>query len=152
MAKPQRDAKSETPGQPAAGDATRGLIVQGWISIAVWMTIGLLLEGLLAFRAPGYLDDAQRRELLRLAHAHGALLGVLLLVAAWCIERFGHPGRPGVLALRIGALLMPLGFFFAGLHHPEGDPGIAIWLAPPGAVLLIFAAVSMALAARSSNS
>ncbi|MFN0088413.1 MAG: hypothetical protein ACKVX9_23685 [Blastocatellia bacterium] len=143
-------AAAQVPAPPPAG-GMRGLITQGWISIAAWMTIGLLLEGLLAYRAPGYLEDSQRRELFRLAHAHGALLGVLLLVAAWCAERFGDPGRIALLALRTGALLMPLGFFLAGLHHPEGDPGIAIWLSPPGAVLVIFAAVSMALASRSSR-
>ncbi|MDX2034694.1 MAG: hypothetical protein SF339_28725 [Blastocatellia bacterium] len=151
MAKQQPDAKPEQASPPRNIEGIRGMAVQGWISLAVWMTIGLLLEGLLAFRAPGYLDDPQRRELFRLAHAHGAMLGLLLLAAAWCAERFAHPGRPAVLALRLGALLMPLAFFLAGLQHPEGDPGLAIWLAPPGAVLIIFAAVSMALASRSSD-
>ena len=144
MARQPREATTE-PEPPAApiDRAARSLVLQGWLSIALWMTLGLLLEGL-----PAYLDDAQRRELFRLAHAHGVMLGLLLLLAAWCADRFGSPGRAALLALRLGALLMPLGFFLAGLHHPEGDPGIAIWLAPPGAVLILFAAVSMALAAR----
>jgi hypothetical protein len=142
MAKAQHD-------EPASLlDGARGLVVQGWWSIAGWMTIGLLLEGLLAFRAPLYLDDPQRRELFRLAHAHGTLLGLLLLAAAWCGDRFGAPPRAGVLAMRAGAVLMPAGFFLAGVWHPEGDPGWAIWLAPPGALLILFGAVTMGLAVR----
>jgi len=138
-----------------ASDATtaaRTLIRQGWASIALWMTLGLLLEGMLGYKIPAYLNDPQRRELFRLAHAHGTLLGVLLIAGGLCI-------RGGVIelqriaagALRLGAIMMPVGFAVAGIWHPEGDPGIAIWLVPPGAVLVIFAAISAALASRPSR-
>jgi hypothetical protein len=43
---------------------------------------------------------------------------------------------------------MPLGFLAAGAWHPEGDPGLAIWLVPVGALALIFALTTIALASR----
>jgi len=33
----------------------------GWISIAVWLTFGLLLEGLLGYKTPAYLLDLSAR-------------------------------------------------------------------------------------------
>ena len=122
---------------------------QGWVSIACWMAVGLLLEGLIGYKSPAYLNDPQRRELFRLAHAHGTLLGVVLIAAALS-SRYLVPPTAALFALRLGAVLMPLGFLLAGMWHPEGDPGLAIWLVPPSALLLIFGAVSLALALRSN--
>lgn len=121
------------------------ILRQGWISVAVWMAVGLLLEGLLGYKAPSYLNDPQRRELFRLAHSHGTLLGIVLIVAALTAQRFGVPPKLAQTSLRIGAVMMPVGFLLAGVWHPEGDPGLAIWLVPPGALLVIFGAVAMAL-------
>jgi hypothetical protein len=117
---------------------------QGWISLSFWMAVGLLLEGLLGFKIPTYLEDAQRRELFRLAHAHGSLLGVVLVVAALWLETRVAP-RAAIVGLRTGAVLMPVGFGLAGIWHPEGDPGVFIWLVPIGALLLVFGAISFAL-------
>ena len=141
------------PSSTARPDRSGRMIFQGWASIAVWMAFGLLLEGLLGFKSPPYLDDLQRRELFRLAHTHGTFLGVVLVVAALC----GRRGRKAVpraatLALRIGSLVMPLGFLLAGLWHPEGDPGLAIWLVPPGALLVIFGAIVIAMATAKPSS
>lgn len=127
------------------------MLRQGWVSVACWMAVGLLLEGLLGYKAPSYLNDPQRRELFRLAHSHGALLGVVLIVAALTAQRFGMPPRTAQLALRIGAVMMPVGFLLAGVWHPEGDPGLAIWLVPPGALLVIFGAVAMALSLKTNR-
>ncbi|MBI3653271.1 MAG: hypothetical protein HY231_19760 [Acidobacteria bacterium] len=128
------------------------LLIQGWAGIAVWMTFGLLLEGLLGYKTPAYLNDAQRRELFTLAHTHGSLLSVVLIIAALGAKSFAlELSRITQIAFRIGAILMPLGFFVAGIWHPEGDPGIAIWLVPPGALLMIFAAISMTLAGVKRN-
>lgn len=121
------------------------MLRQGWISVAIWMTVGLLLEGLLGYKAPGYLGDSQRRELFRLAHTHGTLLGIVLVLAAFTAQRFGAPPRLAQLGLQAGSVMMPVGFLLAGIWHPEGDPGLAIWLVPPGALLVIFGAVAMAL-------
>ena len=121
------------------------LISQGWLGVAIWMTLGLLLEGLLGYRAPSYLEDAQRRELLRLAHAHGTVLSGLLIMAGLTMQQLKAFPRPAVLALRTGSCLMPLGFLLAGLWHPASDAGLGIWLVPPGALLMIFGVVALAL-------
>lgn len=127
------------------------MLRQGWISVAVWMAVGLLLEGLLGYKAPSYLNDPQRRELFRLAHTHGTLLGVVLIIAALTAQHFGLPPQPAQLALRIGAVMMPFGFLLAGVWHPEGDPGPAIWLVPPGALLVIFGVVAISLSLKTNR-
>ena len=126
-----------------------GLMFQGWVSIALWMSFGLLLEGLLGYKIPAYLEDAQRRELFRLAHAHGTLLGLVVIAGALCVRSLQiHPPRVAAHAMRIGSVLMPLGFLLSGMWHPEGDPGLAIWLVPPSALMIIFGAIATALATR----
>lgn len=125
---------------------------QGWLSLAFWMSFGLLLESLLAYKAPAYLDDPVRRELFRLAHAHGSLLGVVLVIAAtWARGCGAQLSRLAAGALRFGALIMPLGFMAAGVSHSESDPGLAIWIVPAGALPLIFALFSIALSSRVSR-
>src|SRR5262249_55608879 len=77
---------------------------QGWVSLAVWMSIGLLLESLMAYKAPGYLNDLQRRELFRLAHAHGSALALLLVVVAiWIRTAELEISALTISALRFGA-------------------------------------------------
>jgi len=129
------------------------MLVQGWVSVAVWMSFGLLLEGLLGYKIPSYLVDIQRRELFRLAHAHGTLLGLILIaITLSCEYATVRLHRAARISVRTGALLMPVGFLLAGLSHPEGDPGIAIWIVPPSAVLVVFGIVSTALShTRPSN-
>lgn len=127
------------------------MLRQGWVSVACWMAVGLLLEGLLGYKAPSYLNDLQRRELFRLAHSHGTLLGVVLIVAALTAQRFGASPKLAQTSLRIGAVMMPLGFLLAGVWHPEGDPGLAIWLVPPGALLVIFGVVAIALSLKTTR-
>ncbi len=129
-------------------DDTNTMIAQGWIGVAVWMTLGLLLEGLLAYRAPSYLEDAQRRELFRLAHAHGTALNGLLVLAGLTLQQLKGFPNLAALALRAGSLLMPIGFLLAGISHPEGDPGLGIWLVPPGALLMIFGVTALAISWR----
>jgi hypothetical protein len=132
-----------------ATDWIEAILFQGWLGIALWMIFGLLLEGLLGYKIPAYLSDAQRRDLFQLAHTHGTLLSVVLIIAALCARSFAiEIPRLAQLALRLGAVLMPVGFLLAGISHPEGDPGIAIWLVPPAALLIIFGAISIAFACR----
>lgn len=115
----------------------RQLAFQGWLSLALWMSFGLLLESLMAYKSPAYLDDTQRRELFRLAHAHGTLLGVIMVIAAiWARGTGAQLSRLSIIALRLGTVVMPLGFLGAGFWHPESDPGLAIWLVPAGALSL----------------
>ncbi len=125
------------------------MLLHGWSSIAVWMVFGLLLEGLVGFKTPAYLQDDQRRELFRLAHTHGTFLGLVLVAAALCGPRLAvPPPRAARVALRAGAFVMPFGFLLAGLWHYESDPGLAIWLVPPAALAVVFGAITYALASR----
>ena len=129
------------------------LLFQGWVSIAIWISFGLLLEGLLGYKIPAFLEDGQRRELFRLAHTHGTLLSLVLITAALCLRLFEiRPPAVAVNALRLGALLMPLGFLLGGIWHPEADPGVGVWLVPPGALMVIFGAIAIALASRKKGS
>jgi hypothetical protein len=130
-----------SPSYPGAG-----LIRQGWISLAVWIAFGILIEGFSAFRSPAYLDDAVRREMFRLAHAHGTLLNLVLLGAAICARLdLIRLGRMTSLGLCAAAVLLPAGFLFAGLWHYKDEPGTAILLVPVGAVLLLATAVYISL-------
>src|SRR5689334_20228422 len=125
--------------KPQSTDGLSSMLFQGWLGIAIWMSFGLLLEGLLGYKIPNYLNDSQRRELFQLAHAHGTLLNVVLVVAVLCAKSFSLEIVPAVrTALRLGTVLMPLGFLLAGVSHSESDPGMAIWLVPPAALMIIF--------------
>lgn len=130
----------------------KAIAFQGWLSLAIWMSAGFLFESLMAYKSPAYLDDLLRRELFRLAHAHGSLLGVVLVIAAmWAQANGARLSRLAMIALRFGAVVMPVGFLGAGLWHPESDPGLAIWLVPIGALALIFSLISIALSSRVDN-
>jgi uncharacterized membrane protein YgdD (TMEM256/DUF423 family) len=136
---------TETDPQPAG---ISGLLLQAWLSIAIWMGFGLLLESLIGYRVPAYLRDELRREIFRLAHTHGALLNIVLLAAALCIERrLVSPSKMGLLSLRIGAVLMPVGFLLGGIWHTEGEPGLGVWLAPFGGVLVILGVFDLVFSA-----
>src|SRR5437867_5429560 len=110
---------------------TAGLIRQGWISLAGWIAFGILIEGLSAFRSPALLDDSIRREMFRLAHAHGTLLNLVLIAAAICARLdLIHLSSMPSLGLRLAVVLLPIGFLLAGIWHFKDDPGLAIVLVP----------------------
>ena len=131
----------------AAQSWIRPAIFQALVGIAVWMTFGLLLEGLIGYKTPAYLNDPVRRELFRLAHAHGTLLSLLLLGLALVCDRFEvRLASIVTLALRGGVVLMPIGFVRGGVWHYESDPGVGIWRVPVAAVMVVFGVVSLAIA------
>jgi len=142
-----RGASTATADAPRHAALVAGLLRQAWIGLAFWMSFGLLLEGLIGYRIPDYLNDPQRRELFRLAHAHGGVLSLVLLAAAFGLG-FGATEAPrkALLALRVGVVVMPLSFLLAGMWHYSNDPGLAIWLVAPAALLVIFGIVGLALA------
>jgi hypothetical protein len=114
------------------------LIRQAWISLALWIAFGILLEGFRAFRSSVYLDDAVRRDMFRLAHSHGTLLNFLLLAAALCARlELIRLGARTALGLSAAVVLLPAGFLLGGMWHFKDEPGLAILLVPVGAVLLL---------------
>ena len=119
---------------------------QGWISLAFWMSGGLLLEGLIAFRSPAYLQDPVRREMFRLAHTHGTVLSIVLLVSGLYLAReMISPPSAALWSLRLGTILMPVGFLLGGVWHYESDPGILVFLAPLGGLMIIFGVIATAV-------
>ena len=116
----------------------------GWLLLMVSLPFGVTLEALHGFKVQAYLASEMRREMWRLAHAHGTLLGILCLVSGAIAEaHIPEAVRPRVLAMiRWGAVLMPLGFFLGGVLNSEGDPSLGILLVPAGALLLVVALAS----------
>jgi len=125
-----------------------GMIWQGWMSLAAWIVFGLLIEGLIGFRSPALVDDSVRREMFRLAHAHGTLLNLVLIAAAISARLdLVRLGRLTSLGLRAAVIFLPVGFLFAGVWHFKDDPGVAILLVPIGALLLLASAFQIGYSA-----
>jgi hypothetical protein len=113
-----------------------------WWSLSCFVILGITLEALHGFKTSWYLGkDAEIRRLLwTLAHAHGTLLS--LVHAAFAFTYFVLPvpltGRQRLASalLMAASVLLPGGFFLGGTFVYEGDPGLGIWLVPPGAFCL----------------
>ena len=126
----------------------------GWWLVVASIALGTVLEGLHALKLGLYLDvsNETRRLLWTLAHAHGALLGLVNVAFANSLPRLAGltPGGRTLASrsLAIGALLLPAGFLLGGVFVYEGDPGLAVVLAPVGAVLVLVGAVVIALGVR----
>lgn len=133
----------------AAADVKRTLVT-GWVLLAISLPFGVMLEALHGFKVQTYLASDTRRELWRLAHAHGTMLGIVCLVFVALAERhLAEASRPSIgRQLAWGSVLMPIGFFLGGILNSEGDPSLGIALVPVGALLLLVALVRAALTAR----
>lgn len=121
-----------------------------WL-LLVALPAGMTLEALHALKVQVYLGSDMRRELWTLAHAHGTLLGILCLVMASLAERIATDAtrRARMLRdLRVGAVVMPLGFFAGGVLNREGDPSLGILLVPIGALCLLVALLRAVTAPR----
>ncbi len=121
----------------------------GWWTLLVFLTLGLVLEALHGFKVQAYLSlmNETRRLMWTLAHAHGAVLGIIHLAFAYsvnCVPAWAPGSRSIASYCFIAAsVLMPAGFFFGGVWVYAGDPGLGILLVPVGGILL-FVAVLMA--------
>ena len=124
--------------EPALERCTRA----GFLLLALSVPLGLTFEALHALKVPVYLGSATRREMWTLAHAHGGMLGLLLLVFAAvapnALPRAEDRARVARLLVP-AAFLLPLGFFAGGVLNGEGDPSLGILLVPVGGALLLAA-------------
>jgi hypothetical protein len=125
----------------------------GWASLFFFVSLGMALEALLAFKAPSYVDVGSdtRRSMWRLAHAHGA--GIALVQIAYGLTVKSLPAAADALAsacLLVGLGLVPLGFFGGGFGAHGGDPGFWVFAVPPGAVALAIGIARVARAVRAS--
>ena len=126
-------------------------VLFGWWSLAIFVGLGMTLEILHGFKIGWYMGvDAETRRLMwTLAHSHGTLLSVIQIVFGMTIPRLSATTknmRTWASPCLLGAsLLMPLGFFLGGLFFYSGDPGIGIFLVPPGGILLLLGVVLVSI-------
>ncbi len=118
----------------------------GWTSLVLWVLFGIALEAAHGFKLAAYLDDGLRRALLRLAHAHGVILALVVLAAGRReVVAAGRGARRVGILIRAGALLVPAGFATGAIAPHEGDPGLPVVLVPIGAALLVLGLGRIAL-------
>lgn len=128
----------------------------GWWSLLIFLTLGIVLEALHAFKVGAYLNvsNSTRRLLWTLAHAHGTALGVVHIGFAftanyltnWAVRARAFAS----VSLMASSILLPGGFFLGGLVIYSGDPGLGILLVPLGAVFLLIAVLLCARAAQAA--
>jgi len=112
-------------------------------SLLCYVILGITLEALHGFKIGWYLGkDAELRRLLwTLAHAHGTLLSLVHAVFAFTYyvipAQLTGRQRLASALLMAASVLLPGGFFLGGTFVYEADPGLGIWLVPPGAICLL---------------
>ena len=121
----------------------------GWWSLLLFLTMGIVLEGMHGLKIDWYLNVAHetRRLMWTLAHAHGVLLALVNLGFAMTLRLFtvtGTAATAASYALRGATVLLPGGFLLGGIQIYGGDPGRGILLVPAGAGLLFFGVLVVA--------
>lgn len=132
---------------PEAAALTRRHLVIGWVLLLVYLSLGMVLETFHGFKVRWYVDlnNATRRLMWTLAHAHGVLMGLIHIAFAVTVHLRPRARDRRALAsicLVLAAVLLPGGFLLGGLVIHQGDPGIGVFLTPIGG-LLLFAAVAI---------
>ncbi len=105
-----------------------------FVLASFWLILGLLLDLFYAMRLDFYMLDPIRREVWRLAHAHGILMMLFYIVF---YKFHGFKDKLNENSAFAGAFIMPMGFFIGGLQTTETDPSLGIFLVPLGALLFI---------------
>jgi hypothetical protein len=122
----------------------------GWTALAVYLALGLVLEGLHGFKVAWYLDVGaeNRRLLLTLGHAHGTLLAVLNLALAATVTHLGAGAARTVASwgLRTATIVLPAGFLLGGVWLAGTDPSVSVLLVPIGGLALLAAVGAAAVA------
>lgn len=116
--------------------------------------MGMWLEAMLGLRVSGFVDDALRREFLRLGHAHGGLLALMNVALGWALHRLATPDAWATrirIAAWVGALLVGLGFVGGGAWHGPTDPGPFVLLVPAGALMMIASLIAVAVLGNPSE-
>lgn len=152
---PDPAPRSNQPSVPSALAA--GHLAFGWWTLFVFLALGIALEAMHSLKIGYYLDHSNetRRLLWRLAHAHGTLLALVHIGFALSLPLLAESRirsiRLASRCLYAGAITLPLGFFLGGIFVYGGDPGLAVVLAPIGALLSAIAVLLIALATRRSS-
>ena len=128
-------------------------LVWGWFTLLVFISLGLVLEALHGLKVGAYLDvsNETRRLMWTLAHAHGTLIALIHLAFASTLRHREGPGGThskrlslASRSLKAATVLMPAGFFLGGAYLHDGDPGLGVFLVPPGGLLLAVAVACIA--------
>jgi len=162
MNKPIAGEKPSAPAPKPRADEEPQVYVRrhlrfGWWSLLVFLTLGILLEALHAFKVGAYLNvsNSTRRLLWTLAHAHGTALGVVHIAFAFTANYFtswaARARGFASVCLMAASILLPGGFFLGGMVIYSGDPGLGILLVPLGAVFLLIAVLLSARAAQAAH-
>ena len=129
-------------------DLVRRHLRFGWVSLFVFVLLGIALEGLHAFKTSAYLGVGRetRRLMWTLAHAHGvglSLVHIAFAATAGLVLRAAASPKLelGSRLLCWASVLIPGGFFLGGVVTYEGDPGVGVFLVPFGALFLVIALV-----------
>ena len=144
--------------QTSTVDYARRHLHVGWWSLLGFLCLGFALELLHGFKVSLYLDVTHetRRLMWTLAHAHGALLALVHIAYALCLRVFpdmaGGSAQTISRALVGASILLPGGFFAAGVQFYSGDPGIGILTVPVGATCLVIAVSLIARAVDRARS
>ena len=88
--KPRKPAAAgEVPADPARLAATHLRV--GWWALLLFLSLGLVLESLHGFKLQWYVSvgTETRRELWRLAHAHGTMLALVNVAFALTVRALG---------------------------------------------------------------
>ena len=126
----------------------------GWWSLAFFLLIGTTLEAMHGLKVGYYLDasNSTPRLLWTLAHAHGALLGLVHLGFAATlglgVVLSERSSRWASGCLAGASFLLPGGFAIGGWFAEAGDPGLGVLLVPVGAAALLVSVVLTARAVR----
>ncbi|HLK36097.1 MAG TPA: hypothetical protein VKU41_05045 [Polyangiaceae bacterium] len=123
----------------------------GYGGLAVFLTLGAVLEALHGFKIGFYLDagNETRRLMWRLAHAHGSLLSIAHVVYALTVRAVPGAARPvASKGLTAALILVAGGFFVGGITIAGGDPNPGVLLVPAGFVALLVSVVATARAVR----
>jgi len=122
----------------------------GWWSLAGYLSFGIFLEVVHAFKWGWYVDvgNETRRLMFTLADAHGTLLAIINLAVGVSLRVVptARLSNSASLSLVGSGLLLPIGFFLGGIVIYGGDPSPGIILVPIGAGLLLYGVVCAARA------
>lgn len=121
----------------------------GWWSLLFFLTLGIGLEAMHGFKVQWYVGEqnATRRLMWTLAHAHGTLMALIHLGFGASLYVVGK-GRWFAIRSRflsIATALVPLGFFLGGWSIHDGDPSLMILVVPIGAIFLFCAVLLTAM-------
>jgi hypothetical protein len=151
-------APVEAVNPPPAPALTRFHLRAGWWSICGFGALGLVLEVLHGLKVGAYLNagNETRRLMWTLAHAHGTLLGLVHVAYAASLPLLAGLDEAGrrraSRSLVAATILLPGGFFLAGVRFYDGDPGLGIAVVPLGAAALLLGAWTAARGAGSASS